>query len=427
VFRGIPATLKITDLQRTSVPAGVRASARVEWEDGDRAPLTLWFEREGEAADEVRLAAEAFLLACAIPAFGRGERRVAIDGTVCPRLRDGLSAAIDLLATWYGDRSVSPVIEPSRGFASPPKAPAPRAAVLLSGGVDSFELLVRNRAGFSPSDASSFRDAIHISGLGYTGPPGSPAVESVVERSRNAAAAIAAAAGARLVAIRTNIVEIEPTYEFFNRRSYGSAFLAAVHLFAGTVTSASFASAHFLSAGPIPSGSHPSLDPLFSTDAVEIRHEGADRSRLEKVGAIARDAALPHLFVCHSWPAPDAPNCGRCEKCLRTMAELLVCGALDRAESFPGGTLTAEAISSAVLRDDSALFWAPLVAPLLRAGHTDLARAAARLTAAADRRKAWLSGNGWKGVVRQLDRRLLGGHGMRLGRRIFRRASRIVA
>src|SRR5262249_59102310 len=40
------------------------------------------------------------------------------------------------------------------------------------------------------------------------------------------------------------------------------------------------------------------------------------------------------LRVC--WENPDgAYNCGRCEKCLRTMINLLIAGALDRCPTFP--------------------------------------------------------------------------------------------
>ncbi len=411
--------MKITDLQLVPVSNAVRATARIEWEEAGRPPLTLWYEIDGEAAAEVRPSAEAFLLACAIPAFGRGERRIAIEGSVCPRLRDGLSSAIALLGSWYGERA-SAMIEPSRGFASPPKAPAPRAALLLSGGVDSLDLLVRNRAGFPRSDPASFRDAVNVSGIAYVGPPGSPAVESVVERSRAAAAAMAALAGARLVAIRTNLVELEPSYHFFERRWYGAAFLSGVHLLS-SVTAASIAAGQHAAAGMVPSGSHPSLDGFFSTGAIEVRHDGADRSRLDKVRGFAHDPALRHLFVCHSWPDPDAPNCGRCEKCLRTLAEILVCGGIDAAESFPRGTLTAEAVSGSELRIDSAVFWGDLVAPLREAGREDLSREAARIASAALRRKAWLFGGGWRSVLRRIDGRLLGGRGMALGRRVARR------
>ncbi|HWC65915.1 MAG TPA: hypothetical protein VG777_07525, partial [Thermoanaerobaculia bacterium] len=285
-----------------------------------------------------------------------------------------------------------------------------------------LDLLVRNRARFPAGDPGAFRDVLHVSGIGYVGPPGSPAVESVSTRSRAAAEAMAGLSGARFVEVRTNLVELEPEWMFFQRRWYGAAFLAAVHLFSGTVTSAAIASGHHLASGLMPSGSHPDLDAFFSTESIAIRHEGADRSRLEKVRGFADDPALRRLFVCHSWPRSDAPNCGRCEKCQRTLAEILVCGALDRADSFPPGTLSAEGIARSDLHDDSAVFWTPLVAPLREAGREDLSRAAARLAAAAARRRAWILGGGWRGAIRKLDARILGGRGMDLARAARRRA-----
>ena len=43
---------------------------------------------------------------------------------------------------------------------------------------------------------------------------------------------------------------------------------------------------------------------------------------------------MRHLRVC--WQNPDnAYNCGRCEKCFRTMLDLWVVGALDRCDTLP--------------------------------------------------------------------------------------------
>jgi hypothetical protein len=95
---------------------------------------------------------------------------------------------------------------------------------------------------------------------------------------------------------------------------------------------------------------------------------------------------------------------------------MLVCRALDRADSFPRETLTEEAIDAAELHDDSAVFWTPLIAPLRDADREDLARAAERLAAAAARRRAWLLGGGWRGAVRRVDARISGGRGWKLAR-----------
>lgn len=73
-----------------------------------------------------------------------------------------------------------------------------------------------------------------------------------------------------------------------------------------------------------PWGSHPLLDPLFSTQQTEVIHHGYDHRRTQKIEAIATDQVLlDHLQVC--WHSQDM-NCGRCSKCVRTMLALDLLG-----------------------------------------------------------------------------------------------------
>lgn len=87
-------------------------------------------------------------------------------------------------------------------------------------------------------------------------------------------------------------------------------------------------------------GSSPDIDPLWSTETTEIVHYGAYTSRLDKVRFISDfPVVLKHLRVC--WESTTAYNCGYCEKCLRTLVQLYICGALDKAESFDTPTVAA--------------------------------------------------------------------------------------
>jgi len=83
-----------------------------------------------------------------------------------------------------------------------------------------------------------------------------------------------------------------------------------------------------------PWGSSPLLDPLWSTEALTITHDGCEADRLAKCGVVAKSrTALSHLRVC--WEnRNNAYNCGRCEKCLRTMVQLLAAGGLERCTTF---------------------------------------------------------------------------------------------
>ena len=86
-------------------------------------------------------------------------------------------------------------------------------------------------------------------------------------------------------------------------------------------------------------GSHPLTDPLWSTESLEVIHDGAAATRPMKVARIAEsDVAMRRLRVCHprSGETGRSLNCGHCSKCLRTMINLRVVGALGRCETLPG-------------------------------------------------------------------------------------------
>jgi hypothetical protein len=76
----------------------------------------------------------------------------------------------------------------------------------------------------------------------------------------------------------------------------------------------------------LPWGSTPVQDWMASTGAMQIRHDGAGFSRSEKLRALGDwPAALDNLRVC--WQGPDHDrNCGRCEKCVRTMLNAAAVG-----------------------------------------------------------------------------------------------------
>ncbi len=411
--------MRIDALERRAAEGRIRVSARVHWEDSPREPLELFFESEGPAAASVRADPNGFLLAAALPAMRHRERRIAIEGAVCPRLADGLGAASALLESWYGAPRTLPVIEPSEGFGIPVPAP-PRAAAFLSGGLDSLDVFLRNRSYLPPGHPARFEDALHVSGLPYTGPAGSPSRESFVSRARSSAAAIAARIDVPLSFVTTNLGEIERDFLFFRGEYFGSAYAAVAHLFSGRFTEVSYASAQHIGVRLDPLGSHPLLDPLYSTGALEFRHVGADRGRLEKAReAASRPDLLSHLCVCLQTPlgGPGA-NCGLCEKCQHTQIELLLAGAPLRA--FPADSLTADSIRA--LRPDphTRFYWAPLAAELRRDGRRELADAADALVRRMDRVRDWMRDAGWKGRLRRIDRRLFAGRLLRARRRLRR-------
>lgn len=84
-----------------------------------------------------------------------------------------------------------------------------------------------------------------------------------------------------------------------------------------------------------PFGSSPALDRLFSTEALALETDSVALGRVAKGLWLARERPdlLAELKVCHEENRPG--NCGRCSKCLLTMATLRAAGALAAAQQFP--------------------------------------------------------------------------------------------
>lgn len=80
-----------------------------------------------------------------------------------------------------------------------------------------------------------------------------------------------------------------------------------------------------------PDGSHPLTDPLWSSSSTRIVHHARDVTRADKLERIGREpGALEILRVC--WQ-DQGFNCGKCEKCVRTMVLLRLLGL--KSPNFP--------------------------------------------------------------------------------------------
>ena len=406
---------------RTEVDgAKSRAEAEVVWEDADRGAWTLFFE-VARPAGAPPIDANAFLAAAAIPAIRSGERRIAVDGAVCPRLRDGVEAAAGLLRSWYG-AAATPAIEPSAGFSAPRPPSSERSGVFLSGGLDSIYGVWWNRRNLPTDHPRAFREALRIRHFMFPADPGPERRAHVEIRSARAVAAIARAAGLEIREVATNALRLDDDFSAYATWTHGSV-LAACGIAAGPpLTDVTISASHDVWAGILPWGSHPLLDPQFSTAALAVHHDGIGVSRMEKAAAVGGwREVLEALYVCEAGPFEgDAVNCGSCEKCVRTRVALLLGAGIEEPPTFPGGPVTAEAIEAmphlAGFRRQT-YYWEELGDAARRAGRTDLAAAIERMI---DRRKridAWTARRGWKGRLRELDERYLGSTLLRARRR----------
>ncbi len=406
------ASMRIRDLRVKPGPGTLRASARVEWEESGRPPLDLFFEIDEAPGGEFAADPNGFLLACALPAMRHRERRIAIEGAVCPVLRDGLASAARVLEGWYGSPRILPSIEPSGGFSAGTPATPPRAGVMFSGGVDSLHRVRSNRRTFPVGDPRAFSDALWV--RAWDAPPSGTAA------LRRSIARPLAETGIVLRALSSNLRLLDMDLEFFAREYLSAAFLSGGHLLRHLSSLSIASTAPTERAAPW--GSHPLLDPRFGSAALPVRHEEGEIPRLEKMRAIARwPAAIETLRVCNDEPDGERLNCGRCEKCVESMAELIAAGRPGPWPTFPRGDVTAGAILSIPVLQDVAAGWETLPDALRAAGRGDLSRAIAEKLRERDAARRWHAGRNWSGWLRRADRRWLGG---RVGR-AYRAARRM--
>ena len=263
------------------------------------------------ADDEVAANGDAFAVALALPAAKAGAT-LAIDADVDARLLAGLTAAQAIARRdWrFPGATVAP-----RGVVE--RAPQGSEAMFFTGGVDSFYTLSRNRGSLA---RLIFVDGFDLS-LDRARFAMLRANIAEVARETGVAASFPAANLRRARVIARTGWEV----------TFGAQLAAVAHALAPVVSRVRVASS-MMGTGY---GSTPELDPLWSSGAVAVVHDGYGATRLDKIAAIG-DWPLVHRFlrVCFAHRSPNL-NCGTCEKCVRNQAAFAALGARDRLTTFP--------------------------------------------------------------------------------------------
>ncbi len=415
--------MRLFNLRRERSSVGVRATATVAWEDSNRTARDVWLEVAPELEDALAGELDGFAVAAAAAAQHHGEKRLRVEGTLCPRLAEGLTAATRLLASWFPPAAPAPLIE-SRGAAARFPPPAARAAVFLSGGLDSLFAVAQNRDRYPRDHPASFHDAIVVEGYVFEGAAPSERAIDYWARTRRAVGSFAKAADLDPLFVRTNLRTLDDELGFFAAKSHSAILASAAHLLSRRISSASVAAdldVAMLRAW----GSHPVLDPLYSGGALAVFHSGIETSRIAKAARIAAwPDALASLMVCTEGPlSSEALNCGRCEKCVRTLAALgpsaAAAARFERKDVTPA---VIDRLSPGLHPWAVAGFWTGLSEAFRSRDRHELAVAADRLIARARAADAWRLDLGWKGALRRLDRRFLRSTLLRTSRSLRRTA-----
>lgn len=333
-----------------------RVRAQVRWEEAGRDTQEIFVRGPDLCADP-----NAFLILCFLPAWQAGERRIVIeDSGICPVLRANLAAASQTLTRW--NRLADP---PRIEASTETRLPGEKVGLFLSGGIDSLASLRSNLQRIPRSHPETVSAAILVGGS---------TSESKFTRLSEAHEIIAHEAGVQLISLRTNAQSLHNNDMSFYINIYHGAFLAGLAHFLGGRLRKVKISATFDAANLEPWGSHPLLDPFYSSAHMAIDHCGLEMSRLAKTAIVAEwPVALDHVNVCVS-PNSVGENCGRCEKCLRTMLALIALGKLNATAAFPRRDLRAEDLANLKLENAyQASCYHDLLLPLRDRGRSDLA------------------------------------------------------
>lgn len=273
-------------------------------------------------SDDVDLDArpEAAVASLLLLAMFRGEN-IEIDRPLDPRFVMNLDSVQDTYACWSPRMKHVEVHAPEawRPRGSDPYAHDGLTATFCSGGIDSCYTLIKQ---MDRIDRLVF---VHGFDIPLSDAEGRRQASARLRR-------LAEACGKELIEIETNLRDVvrleRPSsrlgaWEF----SHGSALAAIAHVLSGVVDRI-YVPATISYPRLNEWGSHPVLDPLWSSHDIDLVHDGCEAGRFEKCTVVAaHPEVVEHLRVC--WKSESgAYNCGECEKCVRTMVSLTALGAL---------------------------------------------------------------------------------------------------
>ena len=247
----------------------------------------------------------------------------------------------------------------------------------MSGGVDSLAML-RSLTTLRPLGHPDRPTAAVIVDFPYLGGIDRKETDARFLRSMATSREICSSLGLDVIAVASNFCELNPSMAFWIYRYHGAFLASMAHFLSGRYRRFHIASSYPMT-HLVPWGSHPQLDPYYSSQHVAISHDGAELSRLEKVRRLCDwPMALNRMYVCTS-RSSDGRNCGACEKCVRTKLHLLLEGRLGDAAAFAENDVSEADVAG--IRIGSAyasLCYEEALPGLQRLGRRELTRAVQR-------------------------------------------------
>jgi hypothetical protein len=356
-----------------SRPVGDERELRAEvvFEGDPETRRTLWFRHPD--AGEPGAAGDPLLAALLVPAMALNEG-LQIDAPISLPLLEAARKRIGpVMLGWFPDfAEVS--IGCSRVVDPVPPVASDGIGSFFSGGVDSWYSLLTRRAEIS--------HVIFIHGFEIDVDD-----TALAKVARENIASSARDLGKTVLPIASNVKRVaegetrarlrrlgRERWSFFSSCYFGSMLVACGLCLAPPLRRVIVPGSW--SEGAVGSaGSHPLIEPNWSTPAVGFDLDGLRANRIDKIRSIAEldPGAFRRLRVCVGRPT-EGLNCGRCFKCIRNQLELRVAGALDLGARFQHPLDMEEAKIARIVVDDA--LWSDLIREAEAIGDVEVADAA---------------------------------------------------
>jgi hypothetical protein len=280
----------------------------------------LVFKIPAKFRDFVCADASPFAAALLLPSMKLGED-LAISGSISARLHAGMTEIVRIVSGW--DVGLKPINVIADDLVPDVIAPDITAA-FFSGGVDSFYTYLRHHG-----DPTPITHLLLAKGFDITRNN-----SQLWDATAHNIGLIAKEEQAAVVEIDSNVRSLlDPVLSW--TYSHGGCLAAVALCLRRGIRQVYMASSADADHQAL-RGTHLSIDHLWSTESLTFVHDGWEATRMNKIDQqIAQSPlALRYLRVCYM-NERGAYNCGKCEKCLRTMVSLYAAGVLDKAETFP--------------------------------------------------------------------------------------------
>ncbi|MGW6914488.1 hypothetical protein ACWGB8_11800 [Kitasatospora sp. NPDC054939] len=312
--------MRLGNVERVTTDGTVELSVTVTSEDGASADR-LWYRFPERFADRVTDTLDPFVIAALFASIRRGEDLHAA-GPVSATLLDNLEEFQAAWAQWRPGR-YAPIRVTADREVPDREGPDDRSAIqTFSGGVDSAFTTVRHARRTAGRSALNLTGAVMVHGFDIP-LADTEAYDSLQRRSTPLLATV----GVDLIPVATNFRELWHSDLADWEDAFGTGMVSVLTLFSGWYRHGLIASSEPYGSLLLPWGSNPMTDWMLSGGRLRVHHDAGGVDRSDKVAglSVAWPEGADNLRVCWQGEHKDR-NCGRCEKCIRTILNFRVAG-----------------------------------------------------------------------------------------------------